>query len=128
MSALRNPIIVVGAPLYALHLFLKFSETPVPAWVSSYFADLLCMPLLLTAALYLLRWIKKRPELLLSLPMIVFAWLYCSFIFEWLLPRFNNAYTSDIVDILIYALGSAVFAIAQAKTIWFKQKSLTALR
>lgn len=101
--------------LYLVYLILKFSRAPMPSWISSYLADLLCMPLLLMLTLILLRYIKRMPYLLLTWPHVIFSFVYVSLIFEGYLPRISSNYTADLLDVLLYAFGTSVYMILQPR-------------
>lgn len=100
---------IIGTALYAFHLICKFKNISVPFWFSSYFADFLCIPLLLSYTLFLIRKIKKLPEFVLSWQMIVFATVYVSVVFEIVLPHYSTKFTGDLVDVVMYVLGGSIF-------------------
>ncbi|MFZ9847212.1 MAG: hypothetical protein ACO3EE_03540 [Flavobacteriales bacterium] len=107
--------IIIATALYAFHLICKFNNIPVPIWLSSYFADFLCMPLLLSYTLILIRKIKKLPEFILSWQMILFATVYVSAVFEVVLPYFSEKYKGDWVDVGMYVSGAILFHFFQMK-------------
>jgi hypothetical protein len=107
--------IIIATALYAIHLLCKFNNISVPVWFSSYFADFLCMPLLLSYTLILIRKIKKLPEFVLSWQMIVFATVYVSVVFEVVLPYFSLRFRGDWVDVGMYILGGIVYYWGQKK-------------
>lgn len=98
---------------YAVHLYLKFSKTLVPVFWSHYFADLLCMPLLLSYTLWFMRWFRGEPDLHLSIAMILAGVLYVSVVFEWILPHFFVRYTGDLWDMVMYGIGGVLFGLFQ---------------
>ena len=100
---------------YLIHLFLKFSQSAVPKWFSNYFADLLCLPILLSFALLVLRYLKKNQFLWLNYQQIIFAFFYTSILFEFILPKYNTSYTSDLFDVLAYGMGAVCFYFFQEK-------------
>jgi len=95
------------------HLICKFGKIETPTWFSSYFADLLCMPLLLSYSVIMIRKIKKTPSLILNKKMILFAFIYVSIVFEIILPEISTKFTRDYLDILMYFIGSIVFYLFQ---------------
>ncbi len=107
-----KPVVLLSI-LYVLHLVCKFAAIPVPIFVSSYFADLLCMPLLLSVILLAMRKTQGQPTLKLSWQMVLFACFYVSVAFEFLLPRLDIRYTSDPKDMLIYFIGGCIFFFFQ---------------
>ncbi len=99
--------------LYLVHLVLKFGQVPVPPFFSHYFADLLCMPLLLSSAVLVMRWVRADAGLYLSGAMILVATLYVSLVFECVLPLFFQRYTADIWDVVMYGVGGGLFGVFQ---------------
>jgi hypothetical protein len=101
--------------LYLVHLGIKFLQYPVNEWISSYLADVLCLPILLSYILLVLRYFKKKPLLWLNTPQILFLFLYVSILFEFILPKYSKRYTADIYDVLAYAFGAIFFYCFQKK-------------
>jgi hypothetical protein len=110
----RYPLVVGLLMCYGFHLILKFGRIPVPIFLSHYFADLLCMPLLLSVVVIGMRWVKSLPNLTLNLPMVVCAVLAVGFVFEYWLPQNSKRYTADGLDLLMYGVGGGVFWVFQA--------------
>ena len=103
--------------IYFIHLILKFANITVPIWVSSYLADLLCLPLLLFFITLIIRKVQQNPFFKLGFGMILFAFLTLSLVFEIYLPLISPRYTSDKIDILMYAVGGVLFYIFQPKLV-----------
>lgn len=107
---MRRYFLLLGLSIaYLVHLYLKFSEALVPVFFSHYFADLLCMPLLLSYALLFMRWFRGEPDLHLSTAMILAGVVYVSVVFEWILPHFFRRYTSDVWDVVMYGIGGMFY-------------------
>lgn len=111
----RYPLLSLLLVLYAVHLVLKFSQVPVPMFFSHYFADLLCMPLLLSFAVLVMRWVREDAGLYLSQAMILVATLYVSLVFECGLPLFFHRYTADVWDVVMYGVGGVLFCVFQER-------------
>ncbi len=109
----RYPLLRFLLALYVVHLVLKFGQVPVPLFFSHYFADLLCMPLLLSSAVLFMRWLKADAGLYLSGAMILVATLYVSLVFEYVLPLFFQRYTADVWDVGMYGVGGGLFFVFQ---------------
>ncbi|OON69308.1 hypothetical protein B0919_08440 [Hymenobacter sp. CRA2] len=81
-----------------------------PTWVSSWLADALCVPVVLTLALVAQRVLRRQPRFVLPDAWLVASWLYVSLWFEllapWLLPA---RYAADGLDVLAYAAGTWAF-------------------
>lgn len=101
--------------LYVVHLVLKFGRVSVPPFFSHYFADLLCMPLLLSSTVLFMRWLKGDAGLYLSGAMILVASLYVSLVFECLLPLLFERYTADVWDVVMYGVGGGLFFVFQKR-------------
>lgn len=101
--------------LYVVHLVLKFGQVPVPMFFSHYFADLLCMPLLLSGVVLIMRWVRSDADLHLSRAMILVATLYVSLVFECVLPLFFQRYTADVWDVVMYGVGGGLFCVFQKR-------------
>ena len=109
----RPTALVLGLSLlYALLYSNKhWGHRALPAVLTSYLADVLALPLLLTVALLLLRHgYFRRAAFVLPGAWVVGAWLVLSVWFEGLLPRWQPAVaTADPFDVLAYAVGGWVF-------------------
>ena len=105
---------------YVVHLILKFGRVPVPAFFSHYFADLLCMPLLLSSAVSFMRWLRADAGLYLNWAMILVATLYVSLVFECVLPLFFQRYTADVWDVVMYGVGGGLFGVFQKRLLPIK--------
>ncbi|WP_461491609.1 hypothetical protein [Pontibacter sp. HJ8] len=70
--------------------------------------DLLCLPLVLTASLFVLRFFYGT-QLRLSRYQVAFAVLYFALAFEVFFPRFMPRYTGDWIDAVLYAAGGMLF-------------------
>lgn len=99
--------------LYALQAYTKLQNISTPIFISSYFSDLLALPLILSVSLFLLRKLKRLPYLYLTNGMLAFTLLYTSILFEWILPQFNTKYTADFFDVIFYVLGTVIFYFIQ---------------
>lgn len=121
---MRRYFLLLGLSIvYLVHLWLKFGQVPVPGFFSHYFADLLCMPLLLGYALLFMRWFRGEPDLRLSTAMILAGVIYVSVVFEWILPHFFRRYTADGWDVVMYGIGGSIFWTLQDKLVPYSVKS-----
>lgn len=89
----------------------------IPNWISFYLYDLLCMPIVLTTILGMIRHFKKDLYFKIPLFAILSLTMYYAWFFEWLMPKINTRYTADILDVLMYFLGATVFYLAQKQAI-----------
>jgi hypothetical protein len=95
--------------IYVVLIVVKYFQIPVNQYVSSYFADLLCLPILLSLATFFLQKVRLDEHFQLTIKMIFFVWLYVSIVFEVILPHFSTRYTADIWDVVAYSIGGIVF-------------------
>lgn len=73
-------------------------------------ADLVTLPLVLSAGQLGVSYLKQLPNFRLSVLKIVVAVLYISILFEFILPYINpEKFTQDFVDILMYCVSGAVY-------------------
>jgi hypothetical protein len=77
----------------------------------NYLDDLLAMPVILYLAQLLMRWIYRRPELVLDNLMLLDGFLMVSLSFEWILPKYYMHLTADFWDVICYAIGTLAFFI-----------------
>lgn len=106
-------LFIVLLILYAVHLSIKYNSIVVPVWISSYVADLLCVPFILSLFVMIVRFVKKQNTFRLPPSMIVFAVLYISFVFEYLMPKYSARYTADPVDVVFYVIGGVFYFFFQ---------------
>ncbi|RTQ51561.1 magnesium citrate secondary transporter [Hymenobacter gummosus] len=111
LAPLRRPLFGACAGLYGgYQLLSRGLHQPLPGWVTSWLADALAMPVILTLALVAQRLLRRRPRFVLPDAWLLAAWLYVSLWFELLAPRLHPArYTADWLDVLAYALGTWAF-------------------
>ncbi|MDN3491748.1 hypothetical protein [Winogradskyella bathintestinalis] len=115
MKILRHPLFYFSV-LVALVLYVaQRLELPLPNWITFYVNDFLCMPIVLSLCLALLRIIKQTEKLYVPLAVVLILTIYFSIYFEWWVPKFNPRYTSDIIDVILYILGAALFFKLQKK-------------
>ena len=103
-------------PLFLLAIFLaganQFAERVVDISVPvvhCYLDDLLCFPIVLTLGLAAYR--AVIPEYRLTGWHIWPLVLTYSVYFEWYLPSRSGIYTSDILDVVMYACGAVLFQL-----------------
>jgi hypothetical protein len=106
---LRHPLVVGAALAYGSgQLARRWLHWPLPGLLGAYLGDLLCLPLMLSAALALHRALICRTG---TLPgaWVLAAWLAVSVWFEGLLPLWSARATADPLDVVAYALGGLAF-------------------
>lgn len=110
MSVFKNPYFLIACLLFWTNQFLeKVMKVFIP-YVHAYLDDLLAMPVILGITLQVFRWIHPlKDDFVFSKTQVAVGWLYFSFLFELVLPRWSPIYTADILDVLCYGLGALAF-------------------
>lgn len=81
-------------------------------FVANYLADLLCVPIIASLTLAVIRYTHRVKQL--TLLQVLGIATYISIIFEaWLPKKYPNTYTADYWDILCYFIGAVVFYLLQ---------------
>jgi hypothetical protein len=88
---------------------------PLPTWIYFYVNDFLCMPIVLSLGLAILRFIKKTDAIFVPLSIILIMTTYYAIYFEWLMPKLNTRYTGDLIDVFLYFLGAFLFYAYQKR-------------
>jgi len=109
MKLLLNPLFWLAAVLYGINRFLlplvRLNQYQVP-----YLNDVLCLPVVLTVALWLQQ--KLFPgsyRYRLNVAQVIFTVVYVSVFFEGILPALSGRYTRDYWDVLAYAVGGGAY-------------------
>lgn len=106
-SPLLNPWFLASAGLFTAHYILQHAGLKIP-FADAYLDDLLCMPVVLSISHAAMRFLYSKMSL--TTAQILFTVIYCSILFEVLLPMMSHTYTGDVVDVVLYALGAWFFA------------------
>lgn len=110
MSVLKNPFFFIPVLLFLINQLLEKSFRIFIPHVHAYLDDLLAIPVILGTTLQIYRLIHpKKDDFSFTKIQILIALIYVSVVFEWFLPKFSTAYTSDLVDVVCYALGAFYF-------------------
>lgn len=83
-------------------------------WADSYLDPCLFLPIALGAPAWMLR--SWNANFRWSGPFIWMAWIATSLAFEVWIPSFDHRFTSDVWDVLCYALGAVIFSCAESLT------------
>ncbi|PSK97604.1 magnesium citrate secondary transporter [Cecembia rubra] len=110
MRVIKNPYFLLSCLLFWTNQYLeKVKDIYIP-YVHAYLDDLLAMPVVLGITLQVFQWIHPQKAKFSFTPVqVLVAWLYFSFLFEFLLPKCSDIYVSDPLDVLMYGLGSLLF-------------------
>jgi hypothetical protein len=104
---LSNPVFLTCLVLAAGNQMLEKEFGVFLPIIHSYLDDLLCFPIVLTLGLAMYRAFipNYKLDLLHMIPVLIAYSIY----FELYLPSVSTSATSDPIDVLMYALGMAVF-------------------
>lgn len=118
MIFLRKPLIRLIFATAAAVYILQQLNVALPSLINNYLNNLLCMPVVLTLCLIVLHLIKKNYSLTIPIFVIVSITLYYIVYFEWFLPKTNERYTADPIDVVLYIIGATAFYLMQKR--WVK--------
>lgn len=110
----------IAVTMFLLNLLLLKLPVQLPEFFSSYFNDLLCMPVVLSICLFIIQKIFREEEIRISLFSAFSLAVLYSVYFEIYLPEVTTRYTADVVDIVMYFTGALIF--------WLVQKTKTPQR
>ncbi|WP_035564084.1 hypothetical protein [Hymenobacter sp. IS2118] len=107
----RHPLFVGAGLLYLVfQLNRQVLRWPLPAVLTSYLADALAMPIMLSLALAAHRRVVARSRtFVLPDAWLLSAWAYVSVFFEVVLPYFSATAVGDPFDAVAYAVGTLAF-------------------
>ena len=107
----RHPVFVGAGLLYAAHQLNRFLlHWRVPELLSSYLADAVALPVMLSLALAAHRRLVVRSRaFVLPDAWLLATWAYVSVFFEGLLPYCSATAVADPLDVVAYAAGTVVF-------------------
>lgn len=109
MKTIKHPFFIVISAIYLSYYIIKQTDLSVPFFVSSYLADLLCIIIVNTFALWLIRKIKNLPHYEFSIGTVSLSVLLFSVYFEVVLPQVNNYHVADVWDVLCYLISGFVY-------------------
>ncbi|WP_299601096.1 hypothetical protein [uncultured Aquimarina sp.] len=97
--------LVIAFSIYVLQQL----EIRLPLFFQNYLNDLLCMPLVLSVCQLAVRKLKNDTRILLPMPLLILVTIGYSIYFEWYLPQYDDRYTADWLDVLMYFIGMFFF-------------------
>ncbi|CAN0571507.1 unnamed protein product [Ectocarpus sp. 12 AP-2014] len=81
----------------------------IPQLINNYLNDLLCMPIVLKICQYAVRFIKKDEHITIPIKISFVLTILYALYFELLLPKLNDRYTADFMDVVLYFIGFVFF-------------------
>jgi len=115
MKVLKHPVFLLMCSIALFIYVAKLSNIILPTWLRFYANDFLCMPIILSVCLASIRYWKKNINLYIPGYVVFLVTAYYNFHFEWLAPQLFGRYTSDWVDVLLYAFGALLFYVFQKR-------------
>lgn len=110
MFVLKNPFFVAACLLFWVNQYLEKIQGIYLPFVHAYLDDILAMPVVLGITLQVFQWIHPKKSAFRFTPVqVIVGWLYFSFLFEFLLPKWSDIYVADPIDVLMYGLGCLLF-------------------
>ena len=88
---------------------LQQLQIPLSRFTNNYLNDFLCIPIVLKLGQYLIRYIKSDPYLKIPISLQITVTVLYSVFFEFIVPQFNNRYTSDWLDVVAYFSGLIIY-------------------
>ncbi|MFM1932336.1 MAG: hypothetical protein RL226_1639 [Bacteroidota bacterium] len=103
--------------MLAVYFLYKQSASLIgfPLLITSYFADILALPIILAIAEDVLR-LFYGDYFRLTRRMVIATALYVGVMFEWLLPRYGIGGTADVLDVVCYLFGALFFLFLKKET------------
>jgi hypothetical protein len=115
MKILKHPLFLSFVLAASLIFVAKQLQLQLPNWLYFYLNDFLCMPIVLSLCLLILRILKKTESLYVPFFVVLGLSTYFSWHFEWLMPQLSTRYTSDFIDIVLYFSGAMLFYVFQKR-------------
>lgn len=101
--------------LYLIILISKKIGLYFPELINSYASDLLCIPIILSVARWVIVYLKNDVRIRISPFKIIATVVVTGFLFEYYLPTQSEIYTSDIVDLFMYGVGGFFYYFFQPR-------------
>lgn len=121
MKLLTKPYFLLFTFSYLTVKYLQYQNIALPSFIQHHLNDLLCLPIILTLGLFLVRKIKRDAQLELSIWHILGMCIFYALYFEYYLPQKSIMYTADPVDALMYFIGGVIFYVLRK---WELRKGL----
>lgn len=106
-------LFLISSGSFLLNLLLLKLPVQLPNFFSSYLNDLLCMPIVISICLFLIRKFRGQRDLKISLFSAFSLVVLYAVYFEIYLPEVTERYTADFVDVLLYFIGAIIFWLVQ---------------
>ena len=107
-------LVLIFSLVYLVLILAKYQFILLSAALVNHGADLLCLPLMLSLSVFIIKKVKQDPGLRLSYWQIFAVFTYISFVFELILPQLTTKFTADWLDVGAYAAGGIIY-------LWFRK-------
>lgn len=109
MKRLFDPLLLTCGGLWCIVHAGRYLQHPLPL-LNGHLTDFLAVPVLAHISVTFIRvFIVRNNDYRFPLSYLLFIALYTSVAFEWVMPRFSTAYTSDGWDVVAYFAGSLFY-------------------
>lgn len=88
-------------------------EVALPAIINNHLNDFLCLPIVLHLCRQTVRRFTGYKAYTLSLFTSLSVAAYYAAYFEYFMPKVNSRYTADLIDVILYFSGAALYYILQ---------------
>ncbi len=109
MKALYNKWFLFFCLLWMMVFSLQKFGIDLPDLLQFYFLDLIAIPVLATLGLAFLKITEANDHIILKKWQLLFIVVATSIAFEIIWPIYNERYTADWVDVLLYTIGGLFF-------------------
>ena len=117
---IKPPVyIIISLVLFVLNKTAEIYDYQVHSWISSYLDDLLFMPICLWLTQTVVRLIKN-PLFRFSCLQSFIVLIYISVLFEYFIPKWKPYFVSDLLDIVMYTIGTVIFLMFNRKKILYQ--------
>jgi hypothetical protein len=108
IAPLTHPLFILAVVLAAINQWLESRSIFLPL-VHSYMDDFLCFPIVFSVGLTSYRLVLSSEKYVLRPIQIWPVVILYTLVFEFILPRYSDVYTSDWRDGIAYICGTVVF-------------------
>ena len=109
----KKILFLIGFISYCIFLWVKNNGVVFHPLIQGYFSDVFALPIMLSIVLIVLRWYANDPNYKLSGYKIIFALVYISIAFEWIIPMYKSNFHADWWDVVAYGAGALIYWICQ---------------
>jgi hypothetical protein len=102
-------IVLILISVFVLNQVIELNGITIPI-LHEYLDDLLCLPIVLSAVLFIHRRFRlKCSHYVLPVSHVLLSVLLIASVFEVVLPNVSTRYTGDFIDVLAYMVGAFFF-------------------